>query len=165
MYGKIVVIISSGLIIIPLLTTNIILAQFQNFQTIQIFNGQIELHPRESQGYAFSVPSNAKNIHLKGNISASGGAIKSITVRLYDSSQCPPPDSQGRINFGSCNIILNQDYSKGDKIDKYIPHGGKFYLYLQDSSPFFNKVVIGNIYIQYLPDIQHSDDGYTQKTR
>ena len=54
MYSAVVVIIlSSGLIIIPLLTTNIIIAQFQNFQTIQIFNGQIELHPRESQGYAF----------------------------------------------------------------------------------------------------------------
>ena len=108
------------------------------------------LHPRESQGYTFSIPTSAKNIHLKGNISASGGAIKSITIRLYDSSQCPPPDSQGRINFGNCNIMFNQDYSTGDKIDKYIPHGGKFYLYLQDSSPFFNKVVTGNIYVEYL---------------
>jgi hypothetical protein len=149
MYGKIVV-ISSGLLVLPLLTTNIILAQSQNFQTLQIFNGQVELHSRESQGYTFSIPTSAKNIHLKGNISASGGAIKSITIRLYDSSQCPPPDSQGRINFGSCNIFFNQDYSTGDKIDKYIPHGGKFYLYLQDSSPFFNKVVTGNIYVEYL---------------
>ena len=149
MYGKIVVIIlSSGIIIVSLLTTNITKAQ--NFQTIQIFNGQITLHPRESQGYTFSIPTSAKNIHLKGNISASGGAIKSITIRLYDSSQCPPPDSQGRINFGNCNIMFNQDYSTGDKIDKYIPHGGKFYLYLQDSSPFFNKVVTGNIYVEYL---------------
>jgi hypothetical protein len=120
-------------------------------QTIQIFSGQIGLHPRESQGYIFSVPTSAKNIHLKGNISASGGAFKSITIRLYDSSRCPPPDSQGRINFGSCNIMFNQDYSTGDKIDKYIPHGGKFYLYLQDSSPFSNKVVSGNIYVEYLP--------------
>ncbi|MFL6345356.1 MAG: hypothetical protein ACJ71A_07920, partial [Nitrososphaeraceae archaeon] len=84
MYREIVVtILSSGLLIHPL-TTNI-LAQSQNFQTVQIFNGQITLHPRESQGYTFSVPTSAKNIHLKGNISASGGAIKSITVRLYDS--------------------------------------------------------------------------------
>jgi hypothetical protein len=149
MYGKIVV-ISSGLLVLPLLTTNIILVQSQNFQTLQIFNGQVELHPRESQGYTFSIPTSAKNIHLKGNISASGGAIKSITIRLYDSSQCPPSDSQGRINFGSCNIFFNQDYSTGDKIDKFIPHGGKFYLYLQDSSPFFNKVVTGNIYVEYL---------------
>ena len=118
--------------------------------TIQIFNGQVELHPRESQGYTFSVPTTAKNIHLKGTVSASGGAIKTVTIRLYDSSQCPPPDSQGRINFGSCNILFNQDYSGGDKIDKYIPQGGKFYLYLQDSSPFFNKVVTGNTYVEYL---------------
>jgi hypothetical protein len=144
-----VIVLSSGIIIVSLLTTNITKAQ--NFQTIQIFNGQITLHPRESQGYTFSIPTSAKNIHLKGNISASGGAIKSITIRLYDSSQCPPPDSQGRINFGNCNIMFNQDYSTGDKIDKYIPHGGKFYLYLQDSSPFFNKVVTGNIYVEYLP--------------
>jgi hypothetical protein len=143
-----VIVLSSGIIIVSLLTTNITKAQ--NFQTIQIFNGQITLHPRESQGYTFSIPTSAKNIHLKGNISASGGAIKSITIRLYDSSQCPPPDSQGRINFGNCNIMFNQDYSTGDKIDKYIPHGGKFYLYLQDSSPFFNKVVTGNIYVEYL---------------
>ena len=143
-----VIVLSSVVIIISLLTTNITKAQ--NFQTIQIFNGQIMLHPRESQGYTFSIPTSAKNIHLKGNISASGGAIKSITIRLYDSSQCPPPDSQGRINFGNCNIMFNQDYSTGDKIDKYIPHGGKFYLYLQDSSPFFNKVVTGNIYAEYL---------------
>jgi hypothetical protein len=150
MYREMVVtILSSGLLIHPL-TTNI-LAQSQNFQTVQIFNGQITLHPRESQGYTFSVPTSAKNIYLKGNISASGGAIKTVTIRLYDSSQCPPPDSQGRIHFGSCNIMLNQDYSAGDKIDKYIPHGGKFYLYLQDSSPFFNKVVTGNIYVEYLP--------------
>src|SRR5919202_550436 len=129
MYGKIVVIIlSSGIITISLLATNIILARLQDFQTIQIFNGQITLHPRESQGYTFSVPSSAKNIHLKGNISASGGAIKSITIRLYDSSQCPPPDSQGRIKFGSCNIMFNQDYSTGDKIDKYIPHGYRYQL-------------------------------------
>jgi hypothetical protein len=149
MYREIVVIIiGSGLLIHPL-TTNI-LAQSQNFQTIQIFNGQVELHPRESQGYTFSVPTTAKNIHLKGTVSAPGGAIKTVTIRLYDSSQCPPPDSQGRINFGSCNILFNQDYSAGDKIDKYIPHGGKFYLYLQDSSPFFNKVVTGNIYVEYL---------------
>jgi hypothetical protein len=80
-----------------------------------------------------------------------GHKVVTITIRLYDSSQCPPPDSQGRINFGSCNIMFNQDYSTGDKIDKYIPHGGKFYLYLQDSSPFFNKVVTGNIYVEYLP--------------
>jgi hypothetical protein len=151
MYGKIVVIIlSSGIITISLLATNIILARLQDFQTIQIFNGQITLHPRESQGYTFSVPSSAKNIHLKGNISASGGAIKSITIRLYDSSQCSPPDSKGRINFGSCTMMFNQDYSMGDKIDKYIPHGGKFYLYLQDSSPFFRKLVTGNIYVEYL---------------
>src|SRR5918911_4974598 len=149
MYGKIVV-ISSGLLVLPLLTTNIILAQSQNFQTLQIFNGQVELHSRESQGYTFSIPTSAKNIHLKGNISASGGAIKSITIRLYDSSQCPPPDLQGRIQFGSCNIMFNQDYSTGNKIDKYIPQGGKFYLYLQDSSPFFKKVVSGNIYVEYL---------------
>jgi hypothetical protein len=148
MYREIVVIIGSGLLIHPL-TTNI-LAQSQNFQTIQIFNGQVELHPRESQGYTFSVPTTAKNIHLKGTVSASGGAIRTVTIRLYDSSQCPPPDSQGRINFGSCNILFNHDYSAGDKIDKYIPHGGKFYLYLQDSSPFFNKVVTGNIYVEYL---------------
>jgi hypothetical protein len=150
MYRVIVVIILGSGFLIPLLTTNI-LAQLQKFQTIQIFNGQITLHPRESQGYTFSVPTTAKNIHLKANISASGGAIKSITIRLYDSSRCPPPDSQGRINFGNCNIMFNQDYSTGDKIDKYIPHGGKFYLYLQDSSPFFNKVVIGNIYVEYIP--------------
>ena len=143
-----VIVLSSGIIIVSLLTTNITKAQ--NFQTIQIFNGQITLHPRESQGYTFPIPTSAKNIHLKGNISASGGAIKSITIRLYDSSQCPPPDSQGRINFGNCNIMFNQDYSTGDKIDKYIPQGGKFYLYLQDSSPFFNKVVTGNIYVEYL---------------
>jgi hypothetical protein len=143
-----VIILGFGLLIL-LLTTNI--ANAQNFQTVQIFNGQIGLHPRESQGHIFSVPTGAKNIHLKGTISASGGAIKTITVRLYDSSQCPPPDSQGRIHFGSCNIMLNQDYSTGDKIDRYIPHGGKFYLYLQDSSPFFNKVVTGNIYVEYLP--------------
>ena len=150
MYWKIgvIIILSSGLII-SLLTTNVTKAQ--NFQSIQIFDGQIGLHPRESQGHTFSVPSSAKNIHLKGTISASGGAIKTITVRLYDSSQCPPPDSQGRIRFGSCNIMFNHDYSTGDKIDKYIPHGGKFYLYLQDSSPFFNKVVAGNIYVEYLP--------------
>ena len=147
MYRAIVVIILSSGFLIPLLTTNI-LAQSQSFQTIQIFSGQITLHPRESQGYAFSVPTSAKNIHLKGNISASGGAFKSITIRLYDSSRCPSPDSQGRINFGSCNIMFNHDYSTGDKIDKYIPHGGKFYLYLQDSSPFFNKVVTGNIYVE-----------------
>lgn len=150
MYWKIgvIIILSSGLII-SLLTTNVTKAQ--NFQSIQIFDGQIGLHPRESQGHTFSVPSSAKNIHLKGTISASGGAIKTITIRLYDSSQCPPPDSQGRIRFGSCNIMFNHDYSTGDKIDKYIPHGGKFYLYLQDSSPFFNKVVAGNIYVEYLP--------------
>ena len=148
----VIIILSSGLVIvISFLTTNTIDTKAQNFQTIQIFSGQIGLHPSESQGYTFSVPNSAKNIHLKGNISASGGAIKSITVRLYDSSQCPPPDSQGRIHFGSCNIMLNQDYSTGDKIDKYIPHGGKFYLYLQDSSPFFNKVINGNIYVEYLP--------------
>jgi hypothetical protein len=150
MYRVIVVIILGSGLLIPLLTTNI-LAQLQKFQTIQIFNGQITLHPRESQGYTFSVPTSAKNIHLNGNISATGGAFKSITIRLYDSSRCPPPDSQGRINFGNCNIMFNQDYSTGDKIDKYIPHGGKFYLYLQDSSPFFNKVVIGNIYVEYIP--------------
>ena len=149
MYWKIGIIILSSGLLIPLLTTNV--SKAQNFQTIQIFNGKIELHPRESQGHTFFVPPNAKNIHLKGTISASGGAIKTITVRLYDSSQCPPPDSQGRIHFGSCNIMFNHDYSTGDKIDKYIPHGGKFYLYLQDSSPFFNKVVIGNIYVEYLP--------------
>jgi len=148
-YWKIGIIILSSGLLIPLLTTNV--SKAQNFQTIQIFNGKIELHPRESQGHTFFVPPNAKNIHLKGTISASGGAIKTITVRLYDSSQCPPPDSQGRIHFGSCNIMFNHDYSTGDKIDKYIPHGGKFYLYLQDSSPFFNKVVIGNIYVEYLP--------------
>jgi hypothetical protein len=148
-YWKIGIIILSSGLLIPLLTTNV--SKAQNFQTIQIFNGKIELHPRESQGHTFFVPPNAKNIHLKGTISASGGAFKSITVRLYDSSQCPPPDSQGRIHFGSCNIMLNQDYSTGDKIDKYIPHGDKFYLYLQDSSPFFNKMVIGNIYVEYLP--------------
>ena len=150
MYWKIgvIIILSSGLNT-PLLTTNVTKAQ--NFQTIPIFNGQIGLHPRESQGHTFSVPDSAKNIHLKGTISASGGAIKTITVRLYDSTQCPPPDSQGRIHFGSCNIMFNHDYSTGDKIDKYIPHGGKFYLYLQDSSPFFNKVVTGNIYVEYLP--------------
>jgi hypothetical protein len=148
-YWKIGIIILSSGLLIPLLTTNV--SKAQNFQTIQIFNGKIELHPRESQGHTFFVPPNAKNIHLKGTISASGGAIKTITVRLYDSSQCPPPDSQGRIHFGSCNIMFNHDYSTGDKIDKYIPHGGKLYLYLQDSSPFFNKVVIGNIYVEYLP--------------
>lgn len=150
MYWKIgvIIILSSGLII-SLLTTNVTKAQ--SFQTIQIFNGQIGLHPRQSQGHTFSVSSSAKNIHLKGTISAFGGAIKTITIRLYDSSQCPPPDSQGRIHFGSCNIMFNHDYSTGDKIDKYIPHGGKFYLYLQDSSPFFNKVVAGNIYVEYLP--------------
>ena len=56
MYWKIgvIIILSSGLII-PLLTTNVTKAQ--NFQTIQIFNGQIRLHPRESQGHRFSVPS------------------------------------------------------------------------------------------------------------
>ena len=149
MYWKIgvIIILSSG-IIIPLLSTNVTKAQ--NFQTIQIFNGQVGLHPRESQGHTFSVPDSAKNIHLKGSVSASGGAIKTITIRLYDSSQCPPPDSKGRIHFGSCNIMFNHDYSTGDKIDRYIPHGGKFYLYLQDSSPFFNKAVIGNIYVEYL---------------
>jgi hypothetical protein len=147
-YGKItiILIVCCGLVI-PLWTTNVTKAQ--KFQTMQIFNGQIGLHPRESEGHAFSVPSGAKNIHLKGTISASGGAIKTITIRLYDSSQCPPPDSQGRIHFGSCNIMFNHDYSTGDKIDKYIPHGGKFFLYLQDSSPFFNKVVTGNIYVEY----------------
>ena len=149
MYWKIGIIILSSGLLIPLLTTNV--SKAQNFQTIQIFNGQIELHPRESQGHTFFVPPNAKNIHLKGTISASGGAIKTITVRLYDSSQCPPPDSQVRIHFGSCNIMFNHDYSTGDKIDKYIPHGDKFYLYLQDSSPFFNKVVTGNIYVEYVP--------------
>ena len=149
MYWKIGIIILSSGLLIPLLTTNV--SKAQNFQTIQIFNGKIELHPRESQGHTFFVPPNAKNIHPHGTISASGGAIKTITVRLYDSSQCPPPDSQGRIHFGSCNIMFNHDYSTGDKIDKYIPHGGKFYLYLQDSSPFFNKVVTGNIYVEYVP--------------
>jgi hypothetical protein len=56
MYWKIgvIIILSSGLII-PLLTTNVTKAL--NFQTIQIFNGQIGLHPRESQGHRFSVPS------------------------------------------------------------------------------------------------------------
>ena len=92
MYRAVVVIILSSGLFIPLLTTNI-LAQSQNFQTVKIFNGQIKLHPRESQGYTFSVPTNAKNLHLKGNISASGGAIKTVTIRLYDGSQCPPPDS------------------------------------------------------------------------
>ena len=123
-------------------------SKLSNYRNIQ---WSIRLHPWESQGHTFSIPSSAKNIHLKGSVSASGGAIKTITIRLYDSSQCPPPDSQGRIHFGSCNIIFNHDYSEGDKIDKYIPHGGKFYLYLQDSSPFFKKVVTGNIYVDYLP--------------
>lgn len=107
--------------------------------------------PGNRKAIHFSVSSSAKNILLKGTISAFGGAIKTITIRLYDSSQCPPPDSQGRIHFGSCNIMFNHDYSTGDKIGKYIPHGSMFYLYLQDSSPFFNKVVAGNIYVEYLP--------------
>jgi hypothetical protein len=66
-YWKIgvIIILSSGLII-PLLTTNATRAQ--NFQTIEIFNGQIGLHPRESQGHTFSIPSSAKNIHLKGRV-------------------------------------------------------------------------------------------------
>jgi hypothetical protein len=55
-----------------------------------------------------------------------------------------------RIQFGSCNIMFNQVYSTGAKIDKYYTCG-KFYLYLQDSSPFFNKVASGNIYVEYLP--------------
>jgi hypothetical protein len=76
----------------------------------------VKLHPRESQGYIFYIPTTAKNIHLKGTISASRGAIKTIAIRLYDSTKCPLPDSQGRIDFGSCNIIFNQDYSTGDKI-------------------------------------------------
>jgi hypothetical protein len=79
MYKAIVVIMLSSGLIIPVLTTNI-LAQAQNFQTVQIFNGQITLHSRESQGYTFSVPISAKNIHLKGTISASGGAFKTIAV-------------------------------------------------------------------------------------
>jgi hypothetical protein len=62
-YWKISVIILGSGLLIPLLTTNITNAQ--NFQTVQIFNGQIGLHPRESHGYTFSVPISAKNIHLK----------------------------------------------------------------------------------------------------
>jgi hypothetical protein len=66
----------------------------------------VKLHPRESQGYIFYIPTTAKNIHLKGTISASRGAIKTIAIRLYDSTKCPLPDSQGRIDFG--RIILQE---------------------------------------------------------
>jgi len=72
----------------------------------------------------------------------SGGAINSITIKLYDKDQCPPPDSQGRIDLNSCTILFNQDYSIGEEIDKYIPHGGTFYLYLQDSSSFCKILTI-----------------------
>jgi hypothetical protein len=120
-------------------------------QTIQVFNGQIGLQSGQLQGYSFSVPANAENIYLKGTLSVSGGAISSVTIKLYDKDQCPPPDSQGRIDLSSCTPLLNQDYSTGEEIDKYIPHGGTFYLYLQDSSSFFNKIVNGNIYVEYLP--------------
>jgi hypothetical protein len=53
-----VIMLSSGLLI-PLITTNITNAL--NIQTVQIFNGQIGLYPRESQGYTFYVPTGAKN--------------------------------------------------------------------------------------------------------
>jgi hypothetical protein len=122
MYRQIVVIILSSGLLIPPLTTNI-LAQSQNFQTVQIFNGQIGLHPRDSQGYTFFVPTSAKNIHLRGTISASGGAFKTITIRLYDSSQCPPPDSQGRIHFGSCNVMLNRIILQEIKMISTFPMG------------------------------------------
>jgi hypothetical protein len=69
--GIVVIILSLGLVV-PLLTTNI-LAQAQSFQTVQVFNSQIGLRPRGWQSYTFSVPTTAKNIYLKGTISASGG--------------------------------------------------------------------------------------------
>jgi hypothetical protein len=68
--------------------------------------------------------------------------------RLCDASQCPPPDSKGNIDWDNCTGVVSKDYS-GD-IDQYIPHGGTFYLKLVDGSSFFNKVVNGNIYVEYL---------------
>jgi hypothetical protein len=107
------------------------------------------LSPRQWTLYPFTVPDDAKNIYLRGSVSVSAGAISTITMKLYDASQCPPPDSEGRRDWSSCTGVYSYDYSSGEDIDKYIPHGGTFYLAIEDSSPFFNKVINGNIYVEY----------------
>ena len=38
------------------------------------------------------VTDNAKNIYLRGSVFVSGGALNTITLNLYDASQCPQPD-------------------------------------------------------------------------
>jgi uncharacterized membrane protein (UPF0127 family) len=130
-----------------------------------IFHDRIGLLPLELKGYTFSVPDNAQNIYLRGTVFASGGAVDSITVNLYDASQCPPTDSAGRIDISSCTLLLSRDYSTGQEIVKSIPHGGTFYLYLEDSSSFFNKIVSGNIYAEYLPNGAHNtSSGYSKTT-
>ena len=58
-----------------------------------------------------------------------------------------PPDSEGHIDWSSCTGLVSKDYSSYDDIGQYIPHGGTFYLYLVDSSSFFNKVVSGYGYV------------------
>ncbi len=104
-----------------------------NYQTIQVFNinasAPLGLTPSQGVLYNFTVPDDAKNIYLKGSVSVSGGTVSTITISLYDSSQCPPPDSEGNIDWSSCTGVYSYDYSSGDDIEHYIPHGGTFYLY------------------------------------
>lgn len=122
--------------------------QGQHYQTIQVFKANLGLQPGQGRLYNFTIP-NATNIYLRGNLYVSGGIVNTITFNLYDAKQCPPPDSTGNLDWNSCTGVIGKDYQSGE-IDQYIPHGGTFYLVLRDGSSYFNKVVNGNIYVEYL---------------
>ena len=98
-----------------------------NHQTIQIFDQNFGLTPGQYIVHTFTVPDDAKNIYLRGSVSVYGGAVETITLNLYDASQCPPPDSGGIIDWRSCTGVVGYDYPSG-RIDQYISHGGTFYL-------------------------------------
>jgi hypothetical protein len=147
MYKKLLVMIP--ILMLGFIPFSYIYVQGQSYQTIQIFNGNLGLKPGQGVLYHFSVPDDAKNIYLRGSVSVSGGALDTITISLYDESLCPPPDSEGIRDWSSCTGVVSHDYSSD--IAQYIPHGGSFYLNIVDGSSFFNKVVNGDIYVEYLP--------------
>ena len=98
MHEKILVIIPAlalGFFFMPRLALGFFFMPGQNYQTIQVFNinatAPLGLTPDHGVLYSFTVPDDAKNIYLKGSVSVSGGAVNTITISLYDASQCPPP--------------------------------------------------------------------------
>jgi hypothetical protein len=58
----------------------------QSTHTVNIANGLITVNPNDYKSYQFSVPSEATNVHVQGNFTASGDSGNDIEVLIVDST-------------------------------------------------------------------------------